>query len=494
MRSLNEYRERFRQYAKSVNHIKPTIYSLVLPTGGGKTLTGLTLAARLNDNNINCIYVCPRNSILEQTKKIYQKIFGKENILVHYGYPEFITNKEERNFSKMDTIMWNSPIILTSYVQFFESLFHHKVPKLIKFSELYGRTIIIDETQLMSLEILNPTLMALEYLVDELQCSIVLMSATPPDFSKTILKDRIIQTIGTPEDIDGFCKLADNVDIHYKNKSDESIFDVVTEQIDSNNFNSILYVANTIEQAKNVFDLLQKSYSDYKVFCLTTNNVTMHRKEILKEVEGLLNTKEKIILVSTSIVEAGVDVDFDIGFREMTNLNSIVQVAGRVKRNRRDERGNLFVLHCTNKKIIPCCVSSKDSEIQTTLDFLQERNIDINQYNKKIAEYAQYDYEKVIDDMKNPNTPYLEITKKMKIISNDTTQLYLKNYNEESQTIFQKVINDLPFNISKYMEYVINVYDVNKFQHKKWLIENDPDRIIYTYEGTYDLQKGIIRC
>jgi CRISPR-associated endonuclease/helicase Cas3 len=487
----NEYREKFRQATKDIESIEPAFYSLVLPTGGGKTLTSLTLANKINNS---IVYVCPRNSILEQVKKIYQAIFGKENILVHYGYPDFIANQEERSFAKMDTIMWNSPVILTSYVQFFESLFHCKVPKLIKFSELCGRTIIIDEIQLMSLETLDPTLKALVYLVDELKCSVILMSATSPDFSKTILKDRLIKTIGTLEDVENFCKLADNVKVEYICKTDESVFKSMFLKIKEINHNSILYVANTIEQAKKIFDKFQVSCPDYKIFCLTTHNMPAHRKEILDNVESLLTAKEKIVLVSTSIVEAGVDIDFDLGFREMTNLNSIIQVAGRIKRNRKDEIGSLSVLDCENQKVIPSCVGSSGLEIQTTLKFLEEQNINIKEYNKTISIGMQYDQKNVLQKMKNPNTPYSEITEAMRVIPNSTTQLYLKNYNKESAAIFEQAVRGESFNISKYMKYVVSVYDVKKFLHKKWEVENDPKKEIYTYEGTYDPQKGIVRC
>lgn len=340
------------------------IFLMNMPTGSGKTLASIRCALKLvKDNNLKrIIYVIPYNSIIDQTVNVFETLFGEDgNILRHqssFSYEDQENIDEEYICSAMKSCEnWDADIIVTTAVQFFESLYGNKRGKLRKVHNMAESVIVFDEAHLMPREYLQPCLSGIGYIAHLLHSKILFLTATMPDYGKLLRqyaqpKLRITELI------------KDKSVFRYFKKSDYQYLGEIStqkliEQISSSA--ACLVVMNTRNGAREVY-----SACSGQKYHLSTYMTGIDREKTIKEINLALNKlyeeyknlsevpeHRRIVVVSTSLIEAGVDLDFIDAYRELSGLDNILQTGGRCNREGKRTEGHVYVFkrEMDNKKI-----------------------------------------------------------------------------------------------------------------------------------------------
>ncbi|HWO99680.1 MAG TPA: CRISPR-associated endonuclease Cas3'' [Methylococcus sp.] len=316
---LRQCRERARE--------KPGLFSLTVPTGGGKTLSSLAFAlehAVMHDKH-RVIYAIPYTSVIEQTADIFRSIFGEAVIEHHSNFdPERETAK-----SRLATENWDAAIVVTTNVQLFESLFAAHPSPCRKLHNLVNSVVVLDEAQLLPPEFLDPILAVLRDLSTHYGVSIVLSTATQPAF-----KPR--QGFGWKFDgLDHVREIMVDPDLLYRDLKRVEVnlpgdlhapadWPTVAERIRAHD--QVLVIVNRRDDARALAKLLPDAVH------LSASLCGDHRSRLIAEIRERLRLKEPLQVVSTQLIEAGVDVDFPVVFRALAGLDSIAQAAGRCNR------------------------------------------------------------------------------------------------------------------------------------------------------------------
>ena len=346
---LQKARCRLQQQAY-INAKEPTnINILNIPTGSGKTLCSLKIALEKllasNGQKKHIIYVIPYTSIIEQTAEKFNDIFGKyADILQHhsnYCFDDDIQEPTTAEKLKRSSENWSAPFIITTSVQFFESLYHFKGSSLRKLHNMADAVIIFDEIHLLPIELLQPCLRGIGYIVKYLNSEAIFLSATMPDYSelfKRYLPDCSYNTL-----------VKDKADFRYFQKCryiylGKTELDSILEK--SLAYQSSLIVVNKRRTARELY----KSMTGNK-YHLSTYMTPKDRSETIAAIRSDLAENIPVTVVSTSLIEAGVDLDFKAVFREIAGLDNIIQAGGRCNREGNDESGDVYVFE-TDEKLI----------------------------------------------------------------------------------------------------------------------------------------------
>lgn len=333
---LRQARSRIQQQAFDNSVNKSHISILDMPTGSGKTLCSLKLALESGKKRI--IYVIPYTSIIEQTANKFEKMFGDVlPVLQHHSNYSFDGNTEEEKKTaeklKRTCENWDAPLIITTSVQFFQSIYHYKGSALRKLHNLRDSVIVFDEIHLIPTELLRPCLKAVGYITKYLNSEALFLSATMPDYSK--LFDKFLPDVN-------YNKLVtDRTNFKYFKKCEYKDMGRTTLETIAENASrckNALIVVNTKKTAAELYSLVQG-----EKYHLSANMTPAHRSRVIEVVRKKLENGEHITVVSTSLVEAGVDLDFNTVFRQLSGLDSILQAGGRCNREGKDAKGYVYV-------------------------------------------------------------------------------------------------------------------------------------------------------
>ena len=344
------------------------IFTLTAPTGVGKTFTALDFALKLRNiipelQTAQIIYALPFINIIEQGLDEYKKVLGNScRILAHYQYAdvfgevEKITNTDEEpgyNQKLMELDTWQADIVITSFVQLFHTLIGYRNKLLKKFHHLANAILILDEVQTLRLEQLPLIGAMLYYLSKYLNTRIILMTATKPKLLELAYREILSQKgQNEPEPEQWSIELLANHGNIYSQYKRTQIIPLIDYKFESGELEhefvynifkqhwaenkSCLIVVNKvnrcIELYKVLTNFLKEKGANNPVYCLSTNVVPADRLQRINQIKYDLRAGRKPILVATQVVEAGVDLDFDIGFRDLGPIDSIVQVVGRINR------------------------------------------------------------------------------------------------------------------------------------------------------------------
>ena len=304
----------------------PGLFTLTVPTGGGKTVASLAFAlehAKAHGKR-RILYVIPFTSIIEQTSDKFCEILGAEQVLEHHSNVDFDDNEQEPDKvrKKLAAENWDMPVIVTTAVQFFESLFSNRPSRCRKLHNLADSIIIFDEAQTLPLPYLLPCVRSIAELVVNYGASCVLCTATQPALAPLFAAAAPtlgIREIAPPVDSSVFRRVTFQ---HLGQLSDSEL----ASQL--NGCEQVLCIVGTRKQAQTVFHLLTPEGS----FHLSTLMTPDHRRRVLKKIRARLDAGLPCRVVSTSLIEAGVDVDFPTVYRAEAGLDSEVQAAGRCNR------------------------------------------------------------------------------------------------------------------------------------------------------------------
>ena len=310
---------------------KGNLYRLTIPTGGGKTISSLAFAlhyaAHAKRKRKRIIYVIPYTSIIEQNAAVFRELLGEENVVEHHQHVDYDDVQDtDMNRKRLATENWDAPVIVTTNVQFFESLFSNRPSKCRKLHNLAESIVIFDEAQMIPLDYLRPSLAAIEALVRHYDCTAVLCTATQPPLGQFFPAD--LQPIeicpALMENADFFRRTT--IRLREEAMTEERLAAELAAQ------ERVLCIVNVKKTAQRIFDLLGEQEGTYH---LSTNLYPVHREQVLEEIRERLKDGKPCRVISTSLVEAGVDLDFPCVLREINGLDSIVQAAGRCNREGR---------------------------------------------------------------------------------------------------------------------------------------------------------------
>lgn len=304
------------------------LYRMTVPTGGGKTISSLAFAlhyaVHAKKTRRRIIYVIPYTSIIEQNAAVFRELLGADSVVEHHqnvAYDD--TADSDMNRRRLATENWDAPLIVTTSVQFFESLFSNRPSKCRKLHNLAESIVIFDEAQMLPLNYLRPSMAAIEELVRRYDCTAVLCTATQPPLEQFFSADM------RPIEI---CPAVMENAALFRRTHIELCGEPMTEEAIARelaSYEQVLCIVNVKKTAQRLFDLLAEEDG---VYHLSTNLYPVHREKVLEEIRKRLREGKTCRVISTSLVEAGVDLDFPAVYREIHGLDSIVQAAGRCNR------------------------------------------------------------------------------------------------------------------------------------------------------------------
>ena len=337
--SPNEKRDAFRNFVLNNFDKERKLFTLTAPTGYGKTLTALNFALKFNKSRI--IYALPFTSIIDQTYDIVAKIYKNSDILVSKTHHKTTIDEEnltkEDRYSKIKFLMesFSGEINVTTLYQLIFALFGNKNKDNVKFNQLKNSVVIIDEAQAIPYNFRKDFILLCEIISQRLGTIFIFMSATMP-----VIKSENFKEISN---LDYFSKQDRYVIKWLDIGGEDELLEKICEAASDKN---TLVVVNTIKKAQELFAKLRYKFN---CFCLNGYMYDDHKRATIEAVRCAIDKSKvdplanKILLISTQSIEAGVDLDFDVGFREVSPISSIIQTAGRVNRHFGATRGELYV-------------------------------------------------------------------------------------------------------------------------------------------------------
>ncbi|HHV97073.1 MAG TPA: CRISPR-associated helicase Cas3' [Clostridiaceae bacterium] len=525
---INEVRNKILYECIKKAELERGIFTLTVPTGGGKTLSSLAFAINhlIKNKMDRIIYVIPYTSIIEQNAKIFEDILGKGNVLEHHSNFDFSSVKDDNenndeddvyNILKLSSENWDIPVIVTTNVQFFESLFANKSSRCRKLHNISNSVIIFDEAQMLPIDYLKPCIMAISELVINYNSTVVLCTATQPAlgdiFPKEVTKKIKIQEI---------CE--NNVDIKSVFRRTKvvkrGVLDLQSLANEINRKHQVLCIVNTRKHAYELFSKLDKECS----YHLSTLMCPNHRRDTIAEIKDRLAKGQTCRVASTRLIEAGVDVDFPFVYRSVAGLDSIIQAAGRCNREGKlkDENGNLilgevhvftpesrFSQHQPNSFKGPIRITEgiirryedifSDEAIfdyfKELYEVLGEESLDIKDICKELESGVYIRPGKPVEF----NFNFKDIADKFKLIEEDTYPIIIP-YTKNGQ---DKKVGEL-INSLRYSEYISSViqalqgYTINVYKSEfDWLLGVDKlehirkDIFILKDMSIYDNKTGL---
>ena len=342
--AINRHRREIYEQCRKRATLPPQMFTLTVPTGGGKTLSSMAFALdHLKQHGLRRIfYVIPYTSIIEQNAAKFREIFGNRNVLEHHSNfdPKSMADDDVafvEHLLRLSAENWDMPIVVTTNVQFFESLFSNKRSRCRKIHNLAGSVIILDEAQMLPTEFLKPCLQALSELIRNYGSTVVLCTATQPKLCGLLDEDsRPVEMMQSPQELYEVFRRVNVNDLG--SLSDEELTERLREH------DQVLCIVNTRTHAQHLHTALSKHG---RCFHLSARMCPVHRRKHLGEIKHLLQEGADCRVISTQLIEAGVDIDFPVVYRAIAGIDSVAQAAGRCNREGKNERGEVYVFRST---------------------------------------------------------------------------------------------------------------------------------------------------
>jgi len=475
---IHAYRTEILHQCLNKSKQKPSLFNLTVPTGGGKTYSSMAFALNhaISNHLDRIIYVIPFTSIIEQNAALFKDALGKQNVLEHHS--NFDWNPEHKQSQlvgyedgdeniiqklKLASENYDIPVVVTTNVQFFESLFSNLPSRARKIHNMARSVIIFDEAQMIPRDFIKPCLYAVIELVTNYECSAVLCTATQPVID-ILLPNRSTQ----PEEI---AKNPKELYERFQRVKIESLNTITDNQLINtlNGHDQVICIVNTRRHAREIFSGIQPNNS----FHLSTLMCAAHRSVTLLKIRNHLDKGEPCRLVSTQLVEAGVDIDFPIGYRALAGLDSIIQAAGRVNRNMKSEKGTLFVFEPQSPAIrrIPAFIQQGADVARQILREFEKDPISseaIKEYYRRMYQFQDeqsFDRQDILGcfekmGIRDADFDFKTAAEKFRLIADPTVSIVIK-FDDQAERLLKEVIqttNPGMF-IRQLQPYTVNIYE-----------------------------------
>ena len=482
---LNQKRCSILENCIDKHMLEQGVFTLTVPTGGGKTIASLAFAIKhaMAKGLKKIIYVIPYTSIIEQTADIFRKILGEDNVLEHHSNVNYEAEETTVEYSARMSLAsenWDVPVVVTTAVQFFESLYSNKSSKCRKLHNIAESVVIFDEAQMIPLPYLKPCVYAISELTKNYKVTAVLCTATQPSL-ESVFK----------EFDNGFCAkelcpkelLLDQI---FKRTRFEYAGNMSWSEVSEHILErkQILCIVNSRKAAKTVYELINGEGS----YHLSTLMIPAERKRVLAEIRERLKNGEMCRVVATSLIEAGVDVDFPEVMREQAGLDSVLQAAGRCNREgRKTIESSVVTVFKSEEKVAPLFsanISACENVLKKYDDITRPECI-MEYYNQlyylKGENYL--DKKGIINYIKNGNYPFKTVSDTFKMIDSDTYAVYIplakgkelvqrRKNGEMSKELF-RTLGQYSVNIYReHLKSLLNAGDVEKVSESEWVLCN----------------------
>lgn len=512
---INIIRNEVLEKCKSAAKNSTGFYQLTVPTGGGKTLSSMAFALNhaIKNNLDRVIYVIPYTSIIEQNANVFRKAFKDLSCAVvehHSNFDEsLLSNRKEDEIQAWELSVenWDAPVIVTTTVQFFESLFSCKPSSCRKLHNIAKSVVILDEAQMLPIDFLYPCLRVLEELTHYYKTTVVLCTATQPALNirnnfKGIEIKQENEIVGTTKEVTTLYNNLKRVNINLI--KEKLSIDALADHLSIHS--KVLCIVNSRGRARKLFELLPQNKKE-SLYHLSANMCPEHRAKKLEEIKERLKENKDCILISTQVIEAGVDIDFPIVYREIAGLDSIVQAAGRCNREGKlEEKGQVFLFEPEDgvPTIFEAYADSTREVIYENLDLL---SLDaIRKYFELIFWRKGEELDKtriltkISEDATNIYFPFREISETFKIIDSYSIPILIP-YSEGKD-----LICNLQDTIEKYkpldrkllrqlQRYTVNIYPNAFIEHFgrsiNYLIPHQERFAVLQNFSIYDDEVGI---
>lgn len=351
-------REEISLSCKNFGKNNTGIYQLSVPTGGGKTFSSLRYALEhaKEFNKDRIFYIIPFTTIIDQNAKEIKDILGSEDVVLEH-HSNLIVDNDNEDY-KLLTERWDSPIILTTMVQFLDTLFSGGTQGVRRMHNLANSIIIFDEIQAIPIKCINMFNSAINFLSYICNTTVILCTATQPLLATTKMPLKLNDNANMISNIHEKFKQFKRVNLFDKRiiggYRTEQVKDFVIDRMEE--VQSVLVILNTKNSAKEVFRLLKKANDNlpaerqYLIFHLSTSMCPSHRISILKEIRKKLED-QRVICISTQLIEAGVNISFGCVVRALAGLDSIAQAAGRCNRHGERSCSNVFIINLEGENV-----------------------------------------------------------------------------------------------------------------------------------------------
>lgn len=424
--------------------LKPGLFSLTVPTGGGKTLSSLSFALKhaILNGLKRIIYVIPYTSIIEQNADVFRNVLGEDAVLEHHS--SYDPPDEDRR-SRLASENWDAPIVVTTNVQFFESLFGDRSSRCRRLHNIARSVVILDEAQMLPVPLLKPCMEAIRELALSYGTSIVLCTATQPALSKSeefkTGLENVREIDPDPVALYNFFK---KVEVHHLGiLSDNELGKRLKD------LKQVLCIVNTRRHARQVYESVRGEDCCYHLSALMC---PAHRTEVISRIKQALYDNRPCCVISTQLIEAGVDIDFPVVFRSLSGIDSMVQAAGRCNREGKlSQKGQVYIF--MPEEGLPAGYFRQTAETAETVIRHQDDPISL----EAIEEYFRtlywlkgdkLDENGIIADLSegalSGDFSFRRISEKFKMISEIGQESLIIPWNEEAK----RVINEL-----RYSEY-----------------------------------------
>lgn len=484
------------------------LYTLTVPTGGGKTLSSFAFALKhaKKHNLRRIIYVIPYTSIIEQNADVISKCIGHENVLEHHSNVVYEDKDKDKDYGEDDdkriswaSENWDIPIVVTTNVQFFESFFSNKPSKARKLHNIAKSVIIFDEAQMLPRQYLSPCMYAISELVSNYGVTAVLCSATQPEISKYKY-----DSVHISEIVQNPIELAQKLKrVRYSiigKKSDEEIIEILK------NNEEALVIVNSRKHAYSLYKLSEKELT-HGAFHLSTLMCPVHRREVLKKIKGELKNKQKVIVISTQLIEAGVDIDFPLVIRSMAGIDNIIQAGGRANREgniKPPYYGNVYVFEPTSENgKVPRALQNIASIGKEVVDTLGEKAFElegISMYFRLLYRAATAD---VLLDTKDILSEFeieagkfnfKTVADKFRIIEDNSYSVIIP-YDQKAKDLIREIRDNKYDNktLREFQQYSVFIYENEYFKlDKQHVIDKlDNGMSILNNEKFYNDEMGL---
>ena len=410
------------------------LFQLTVPTGGGKTVASLAFALQhaVENHMDRVIYVIPYTSIIEQNAQVFRDILGNENVLENHSNVDYECSEDFKPL-QLAAENWDKPVIVTTNVQFFESLYANKSSKCRKLHNIVNSVVIFDEAQMLPTNYLKPCIAMMEELLRQYGTSIVLCTATQPTLLSFFSAKPTVKEL-CPRRDEQFCFFER---VTYRNDgtiTEEEMADRLCGERQE------LCIVNTRKRAQKLYQRLRGD----GIYHLSTTMYPAHRKRVLAEIGKRLNEKkERCIVISTSLVEAGVDLDFATVYRELAGVDSIIQAAGRCNRNgdRGKDESIVHVFQWEDKENVP----EQRQQLEATQSLLAEgKDItileNITEYFRRLyhVKGESLDQKRILEKFKDGDYQFATAAKAFKLIEENTVTVYI-NREPEAEALLQEI-------------------------------------------------------
>ncbi|MBS6196701.1 MAG: CRISPR-associated helicase Cas3' [Clostridiales bacterium] len=453
--TVNGHRTEILKHCMEQGKKERGLFRLTVPTGGGKTVASLTFALRhaIENHMERVIYVIPYTSIIEQNAQVFREILGEENVLENHSNVDY-ESSEELKPMHLAAENWDKPVVVTTNVQFFESLFGNKSSKCRKLHNIANSVIIFDEAQMLPNDYLKPCISMMEELVERYRASLVLCTATQPALGAFFQNGRSFVEL---------CPRMEEQFRFFERVSFQNIGTVTEEDLAERLIQEkqALCIVNTKKRAQCLYRQLEGE----GVYHLSTAMYPLHRKRVLKEIRERLAGGERCILISTSLVEAGVDLDFISVYRQIAGVDSMIQAAGRCNREgkRAPEDSVVSVFRFEGKEMTP----GQRQQIDVA-NLLLEEGEDIfsleviERYFSMLYRFRgeSLDKKRIMDEFKMTGHNFARVGKEFKLIEENTKTIFIPIEEEAGELLQQmKYKGYTKAGMRKAGAYTVQVYD-----------------------------------